>query len=121
MTFQQNVIGAEKNELILLYLALIKKNSYVKLKVLRLMVTCYIWNMIAFLRCHYAYLSITIASKLSALNHNKILYYCICHATISSSIHTFASFCFLSCKNELCHYKRSCDLQCITAGIMPLV
>ena len=41
------------------------------------MVTRYVGNMIAFLRCHYAYLSITITSKLSALNHNKILHYCI--------------------------------------------
>ena len=79
-------IAAEKNELTLLYLALIEKNSYVKLKVLRLMVACYSGNMIAFLRCHYAYLSITITSKLSALNHNKILYYCNCHAMISSSL-----------------------------------
>ena len=38
------------------------------------MVTRYIENMIAFLRRYYAYLSITITSKLSALNHNK---YCI--------------------------------------------
>ena len=37
------------------------------------MVTCYIGNMIAFLHCCYAYLSMTITSKLSALNHNKIL------------------------------------------------
>ena len=85
-------IGSEKNKLTLMYSALIIKSSYAKLKVLRLMVTCYIGNMIAFLRCHYAYLSITITSKLSALNHNKILYYCNCHATISSSVHTFASF-----------------------------
>ena len=73
-------IGAEKNELTLLYSALIKKNSYAKFKVLRLTVTRYIRNMIAFLRCHYAYLSITITSNLSALNHNKILYYCSWHA-----------------------------------------
>ena len=49
----------------LLYLALIKKNSYAELMVLCLMVTHYIWNMIAFiafLHCHYAYLSITITS-----------------------------------------------------------
>ena len=50
------------------------------------MVAYYIRNMIAFLHCYYAYLSITITSKLSALNHNKILYYCKCHAMISSSI-----------------------------------
>ena len=82
----------KKNEPTLLYSAMIKKNSYAKLIVLRLMVTRYIENMIAFLRCHYAYLSITITSKLSALNHNKILYYCNCHATISRSVHTVASF-----------------------------
>ena len=51
-------------------LAFIKKNSYAKLIVLRWMVTRYIWNIIAFLRCHYAYLSIIITRKLSALNHN---------------------------------------------------
>ena len=54
-----------------------KKYSYAKLIVLRLMVTRYIGNMIAFLRRHYAYLSITITSKLSTLNHYKILYYYI--------------------------------------------
>ena len=75
-----------KNEPTLLYSALIKKNSFAKLIVLRLMVTRYIGNMIVFLHCHYAHLSITITSKLSALNHNKILYYCNCHATISSSV-----------------------------------
>ena len=75
----QAKFGTEKNELILLYSALIKKNSYAKFKVLRLMITRYIRNMIAVLRCHYAYLSITITSKL-ALNHNKMLYYCNCHA-----------------------------------------
>ena len=85
-------IGAEKNESTWLYLALIKKNSCAKLIVLRLMVTRYIGNMIVFLRCHYAHLSITITSKLSALNHNKILYYCNCHATISSSVHMFTIF-----------------------------
>ena len=86
-------IGAEKNEPTWLYSALIKKkNSCAKLIVLRLMVTCYIGNMIIFLRCHYVHLSITITSKLSALNHNKILYYCNCHATISSSVHMFAIF-----------------------------
>ena len=52
----------------------------------------YIANMIVFLRCHYTNLSITITSKLSALNHNKILYYCNCHATISSSVHMFTIF-----------------------------
>ena len=91
-TFRRNIIGAEKNELTLLYSALIKKNSCAKLIVLRLMVTRYIGNMIVFLHCHYTYLSITITSKLSALNHSEILYYCNCHATISSSVHTFASF-----------------------------
>ena len=90
--FVQVKIGAEKNEPTWLYLALIKKNSCAKLIVLHLMVTRYIGNMIVFLRCHNAHLSITITSKLPALNHNKILYYCNCHATISSSIHTFASF-----------------------------
>ena len=50
--FRRNIIGAEKNELTLLYSVLIKKNI-----VLLLMVTRYIGNMIAFLRCHYAYLS----------------------------------------------------------------
>ena len=107
----------KQNELILLYSALIKKNSYAKLIALRLMVTRYIGNMIAFLRCHYAYLSITLTSKLSALNHNKILYSCNCHATISSSVHTFASFFFGSCENKLRHYKRCRDLRCITSGI----
>ena len=81
-------IAAEKNELTLLYSALIKKNSCAKLIVLR---------------CHYAHLSITITSKLSALNH-KILYYCNCHATISSSVHTFAIF-FVNCENKLSHYN----------------
>ena len=108
-------IGKEKNEPTWLYLALIKKNSCAKLIALRLMVNRYIGNMIVFLRCHYAYLSITITSKLSALNHNKILYYCNCHATISSSIHMFAIF-LVSCENKLRHYKRSCDLRCITPG-----
>ena len=56
------------------------------------MITHYIGNMIVFLRCHYTHLSFTTTSKLSVLNHNKILYYCNCHATISSSIHTFAIF-----------------------------
>ena len=79
-----------------------KKNSYAKLIVLRLMVTRYIGNMIVFLRCHYAHLSITITSKLSALNYNKILYYCNCHATISSSVHMFAIF-FVSSENKLSH------------------
>ena len=69
------------------------------------MVTRYVQNMIVFLRCHYAYLLITITSKLSAFNHNKILYYCNCHATISSSVHTFASFFSSSCKNKLHHYR----------------
>ena len=87
----------------MLYSALIEKNSYAKLKVLRLMVTRYIGNMIAFLRCHYAYLSITITSKLSALNHNNILYYCDCHATISSSVHTFASF-----------FSQAVKINCVT-------
>ena len=77
----------------------LKKNSCAKLIVLRLMVTQYIGNMIVFLRCHYAHLSITITSKLSALNHNKILYYCNCHATIFSSVHMFAIF-FGSCENK---------------------
>ena len=85
-------IGAEKNEPTWLYSALIKKISCTKLIVLHLKVTCYIGNMIVFLRYHYAHLSITITSKLSALNHNKILYYCNCHATISSSVHMFAIF-----------------------------
>ena len=58
-------------ELTLLYLALIKENLYAKLIVLLLIVTCYIGNMIAFFCCHYAYLSITITSKLSALNCNN--------------------------------------------------
>ena len=97
-TFRPNKIGTgqnwhrKKNEPTLLYSALIKKYSYAKLILLRSMATRYIGNMIAFLRCNFAYLSITITSKLSALNHNKILYYCNCHATISSSVHTFASF-----------------------------
>ena len=84
----------KKNELTLLYSALIKKKWYAfdVFEILHLMVTRYIGNMIAFLHCHYAYLSIAITSKLSALNHNKILYYCNCHATISSSVHTFARF-----------------------------
>ena len=85
-------LAQKKNELTLLYSAMIKKKSCAKLIVLHLMVTRYIGNMIAFLRCHYAYLSITITSKLAALNHNKILYYCNCQATISSSIYTFAIF-----------------------------
>ena len=91
-TFQHNVIGAEKNEPTWLYSALIKKNLCANLIVLRLMVTRYIRNMIVFLHCHYAHLSITITSKLSVLNHNKILYYCNCRATISSSIRMFAIF-----------------------------
>ena len=81
-----------KNEPTWLNSALIKKNSCAKLIVLRVMVTRYIGNMIVFLCCHYAHLSITITSKLSALNHNRILYYCNCHATISSSVHMFAIF-----------------------------
>ena len=86
---------------------LLKNKLCAKLVVLRLMVTHYIGNMIAFLRCHYAYLSITITSKLSALNHNKIMYFCNCHATIfNSSFHTFAIF-FVSYVNKLSHYKRS--------------
>ena len=107
----------KKNEPTWLYSALIKKNSCAKLIVLCLMVTCYIGNMIVFLRCHYAHLSITITSKLSVFNHNKILYYCNCHATISSSIHMFAFF-YVSCKNKLSHYKRSRNLRCITRGIV---
>ena len=62
-TFWHNTIGStgqnqgrKKNELTLLYSALIEKSLYAKLIVLRLMVTCYIGNMIAFLHCHYAYL-----------------------------------------------------------------
>ena len=98
----------EKNE---------QKNSCAKLIVLRLMVSCYIGNMIVFLRCHYAHLSITITSKLSVLNHNKILYYCNCHAMISSSVHTFVIF-FVNCENKLSHYKRSHNLRCITPGIV---
>ena len=53
-TCQQNIIAAEKNELTLLYSALLKKYLYAKLIVLCSMVTDYIWNMIAFLLCHYA-------------------------------------------------------------------
>ena len=113
----QAKIGAEKNEPTWLYSALIKKNSCVKLIVLRLMVTCYIGNMIVCFHCHYAYLSITITSKLSALNHNKILYYCNCYATICSSVHIFGIF-FVSCENKLSHYKQSHDLRCITPGIV---
>ena len=100
----------------MLYSTLIKKNSYAKL-VLRLMITRYIENMTAFLRCHYAFLSIIITNKLSALNRNKILYYCNCHAMISTSIHRFADF-FVSCENKLRHDKRSRDLRCITPGIV---
>ena len=92
MTFRHNKIDAEKIELTWLYSALIKKKSCAKLIVLRLMVTHCIGNMIVLLRCHYAYLSITITRKLLVLNHNKILYYCNCHATISSSIHMFTIF-----------------------------
>ena len=36
-------------------------------KVLRLMVTRYVWNMIAFLRCHYAYLSIILTFEVTIL------------------------------------------------------
>ena len=53
----------KKNESTLLYLALIKKNSYAELIVLRLVVTCYIGNIIAFLHCHYAYLSILLQAS----------------------------------------------------------
>ena len=107
----------KKNKLTLLYSALIKKNSYAKFKVLRLMVTRYVGNMIAFLRCHYAYLSITITSKLSALNHNKILYYCNCHANDLQQRPHVRSLFFGSCENKLRHCKRSCDLRCIIPGI----
>ena len=112
-----DISAQNKNEPTCLYLTLIKKNSCAKLIVLRLMITRYIGNMIVFLHCHYAHLSITITSTLSALNHNKILYYCNCHATISSSVHMFAIF-FVSCENKLRHYKRSHDLRCITPGIV---
>ena len=110
-------IGAEKNEPTWLYSALIKKNSCAKLIVLRLMITCYIGNMIVFLRWHYAHLSIPFTSTLSALNHNKILFYCNCHGMISRSVHMFAFF-FASCENKLSHYKWSRDLRCITPGIV---
>ena len=60
-TFRRNIIGTgqnprrsksaqKKNEPTWLYSALIKKNSYAKLIVLRLMITRYIGNMIVFLR-----------------------------------------------------------------------
>ena len=110
-------IGTEKNEPTWLYLALIKKNSYAKLIVLRLMVTRYIGSMIVFLRCHYAHLSITTTSKLSALNHNKIL--CTVIAMQQSPAASICSLIFFrSCENELSHYKRSRDLRCITPGIV---
>ena len=81
------------------------------------MVTRYIGNMIAFLRCHYAYLSITIASKLSALNHNK---YCIAVIAMQHLQQRpyDRNFFFVSCENKLRLYKRSRDLRCITPGIV---
>ena len=47
----------KKNELTI---CCIRRELKIKIvrKLLRLMVTRYVWNMIAFLRCHYAYLSI---------------------------------------------------------------
>ena len=53
--FAQQNRPTQKNELCCIRRKL-KKN--IVRKVLRLMVTRYVWNMIAFLRCHYAYLSI---------------------------------------------------------------
>ena len=69
--------------------------------------------MIAFLRCHYAYLQ-ALYKQVSALSHNKILYLCNCHATTTTLIF------FVSCENELHQFKRSRDLRCITPGIASL-
>ena len=112
-------ISAEKKRTNLVVIGVDNKNLCAKLIVLCLLVTRYIGNMIVFVRCHYAYLLIIITSKLSVLNHNKILYYCNCQAMISSSVHMFAIF-FVSCENKLpvSHCKRSCELRCITPGIV---
>ena len=77
------------------------------------MVTRYIGNMIVFLRCHYAFLSFTITSKLSALNHSKII-----AMQRSPAASTRSLVFFVSCENKLSHYKRSRDLRCITPGIV---
>ena len=99
-----------RNELILLYSALIKKRICCEVNSFAFMVTRYFGNMIAFLLCHYTYLSITTTSKLSALNHNKILY--------SPAASTHSLIFFGSCENKLCHYKQSFDMRCITPGIV---
>ena len=109
----------KKNELTLLYSALTKQNSRAKLMVLRLMLIRYVGNMIALLRCHNAYMLITITSKLSALNHNKILYYCNCHATISSSVHRFAIAVKINCViiNEAATCDASLQVLCNAACV----
>ena len=106
---------AQKNEPTWLYSALIKKNSCAKLIVLRLMVTRYIGNMIVFLRCHYAHLSITITSKRSIT-----IKYCVTVIAMlrSPAVSICSLFFFVSCENKLSHYKRSRDLRCITPGIV---
>ena len=94
-----------------------KKNWYAKLIVLRFMVTRYIRNMNAFLHCHYAYLSITITGKLSALITTK---YCITVIAMqrSPAVSVRSLVFFGSCENKLGHYKQSRDMRCITPGIV---
>ena len=94
----------KKNQPTWLYLALIKKKFVCKVNSFAFNGNSLHWRHDCIFALPLRYLSITITSKLSALNHNKILYYCNCHATISSSVHMFTIF-FVSCENELSHYK----------------
>ena len=107
----------KKNELTWLYSALIKKKFVCEVNSFAFNGNSLHWE----LDCIFALLLRSSVNhyykQVIRLNHNKILYYCNCHATISSSVHMFATF-FGSCENKISHYKRSRDLRCITPGIV---
>ena len=89
----------KKNELTLLYSALIKKNSCAKLIVLRLMVTRYIGNMITF--C--AAITLICQSLLQASYQRSItIKYCITVIAIqrSPAASIRSLFFFVSCENK---------------------
>ena len=81
------------------------------------MVTRYVGNMIAFLRCHY----VICQSLLQASYQRSItIKYCITVIAMqrSPAASTRSLFFFGSCENKLRRYKRSRDLRCITPGIV---
>ena len=95
----------------------LKKKLYAKLIVLHLMVTHYILNIIAF--C--AAITLICQSLLQANYLRSVtIKYCI---TVNAMQRSSAAFTrllvfFFSCENKLHHYKQSCDLRCITSGIV---